>query len=186
MYFLEAERLSISALFLLAVALGTDAFSMCLGIGMAGVKRLQVLLITLTVLLFHIAMPLLGFQLGELAGGFLGRTATLVGAALLLYLGVRMIRESSGGDEPRVMLLNNWGLLLLGASVSMDALSVGFTLGTLRAQLIFTVVTFGLVAGLMTFSGLVLGRFLGQVAGERARLLGGLILIGIGVKLFFH
>ncbi|RKO65620.1 manganese efflux pump MntP [Desulfofundulus salinus] len=176
--------MSIPTLLLLAVALGTDAFSLCLGIGMTGVRRLQILLITLTVLLFHIAMPLLGFQAGELVGGFLGRAATIAGAVLLLYLGLRMIREAFSREEPRIVLLNNWGLFLLGASVSMDALSVGFTLGTLRTQLLFTVLTFGLVAGLMTFSGLVLGRYLGHIVGERARLLGGLILVGIGVKLF--
>ncbi|MGB9826349.1 MAG: manganese efflux pump, partial [Desulfofundulus sp.] len=126
---------------------------------------------------------LLGFEAGELVGGLLGRAATIAGSVLLLYLGLRMIRDAFGEGEPRIVLLNNWGLFFLGASVSMDALSVGFTLGTLRTQLLLTVLTFGLVAGLMTLAGLVLGRCLGRVVGEKARLLGGFILVGIGFKL---
>ena len=176
-----------ATVFLLAVALGTDAFSLCLGIGMVGVRHMQVWLITLTVLFFHIAMPLAGFAVGELAGTILGRAATVAGALLLLYLGVRMIYNALRGDPedaPRIMLLNTGGLFLLGASVSMDALSVGFTLGTRRTGLLLTVVLFGLVAGLMTLSGLLLGRYLGRRVGEKAQLLGGLILLGIGVKLF--
>lgn len=154
---------------------------------MTGVRRMQILIISLTVLLFHIVMPLVGFKVGELAGGLLGRAATVAGALLLFYLGIGMVRDALRKDPeepPRIMLFNNWGLFLLGASVSMDALSVGFTLGTQRVNLLLTVLVFGLVAGLMTFSGLVLGRSLGRWVGERAQLLGGLILLGIGVKLF--
>lgn len=177
--------MSVLTVVLLALALGTDAFSLCLGIGLAGVTRRQAALITATVLGFHIVMPLAGFAAGELAGGMIGRAAAVVGALLLLYLGLRMVQESLRGGEkpPRVMLLNGWGLLLLGASVSMDALSVGFTLGTMRFDLPFTVLAFGLIAGMMAGGGLLLGRCLGLWAGERAQLLGGLLLLGIGVKL---
>jgi putative Mn2+ efflux pump MntP len=82
-----------------------------------------------------------------------------------------------------VVLVNTGGLLVLAASVSMDALSVGFTLGTVKASLIMVALVCGVVAGLMTFAGLLLGRGLGRWAGEKAQLAGGLILLGIGVKL---
>lgn len=177
--------MSIAAVLLLAVALGTDSFSLCLGIGLAGVRRAQVYLISFTVLLFHIFMPLLGWYAGEYVGSLLGRWAGYIGAAVLLYLGVKMIRGGLHPPEenPRPVSLNTAGLLLLAASVSMDALSVGFTLGTQRVNLLATVLTFGIVAGLMTCLGLVLGKLLGRLAGARAQLLGGLILLGIGIKL---
>lgn len=179
--------MSIVTVLLLAVALGTDAFSMCLGIGMSGVNRRQIALISFTVLIFHIFMPLIGWYVGELAGDLIGRAASIAGALLLIYLGIKMLRDALRKDpeEPRVAVVNTWGLLLLAASVSMDALSVGFTLGTQKVNLITTVLIFGLVAGLMTFIGLVLGKALGRWAGDRAQLVGGIILVGIGVKLFF-
>lgn len=172
--------------FALAVALGTDAFSMCLGLGMAGVTLRQVLIVSLTVLAFHIMMPLLGWYAGGLAGAVVGRAAAVAGALLLVYLGFKMILSVvRGGDavDPKVVLVNTWGLLLLAASVSMDALSVGFSLGTRQVDLPLTAGVIGIVAGVMTAAGLFLGRFVGLKVGERAVLGGGMLLVAIGVRM---
>ncbi len=180
--------MSFFTLITLAVALGADAFSLCLGVGMAGVNRRQALIITITVLVFHIFMPLAGWYMGELAGALLGRAASLIGAALLIYLGSRMIWESRRkGRESGIKIykFSASGLVLLGLSVSMDALSVGFTLGAQQVNLLRTVLTIGLVAGIMTATGLACGRFMSSLVGDRAQFLGGLILVAIGIKLFF-
>ncbi len=166
--------------------MGTDAFSMCLGIGMAGVRRGQALLISATVLVFHIFMPLAGWYAGHLAGSLAGRAAGVAGALILVFLGAKMVRDAyrcDGGEGPKVVLVSTWGLLALAAGVSMDALSVGFTLGTQKVDLLLVAVTFGIVAGMMTFAGLWLGRLTGRWAGEKAQLAGGIILIGIGIKI---
>jgi putative Mn2+ efflux pump MntP len=172
-------------LVLLAVALGTDAFSMCIGIGIAGVRRRQIILISVLVLLFHILMPLAGWYAGQLAGSLAGRAAAVAGSLILIYLGAKMLWNvfRHGPGEPRVVFINTMGLFVLAASVSMDALSVGFTMGAMKVNLIMVAVTFGIVAGLMTLAGLLLGRVLNSWVGERAQLLGGLILVGIGIKL---
>lgn len=72
---------------------------------------------------------------------------------------------------------------MFAASVSLDALSVGFSLGTIKADIFLTVISIGAIAGLMTGMGLVLGRILGTWLGDKAELLGGLALFLIGVKL---
>jgi putative Mn2+ efflux pump MntP len=182
--------MSLLTLLALAAALGTDAFSLCVGVGLAGVNRRQIILISAVVLLFHIFMPLAGWFAGELAGSLIGRAAAILGSALLIYLGIRMILGSLKNGRGLEPSLNGFSfsfrsLVLLGASVSMDALSVGFTLGTQQVNLLLAAGVIGLVAGLMTACGLVFGRFLGTRVGERAQLLGGLILIGIGIKLLF-
>lgn len=173
-------------LFLLALALGTDAFSLCLGIGMTGIARRQVIMISLSVLAFHIIMPLIGWQIGEVAGKLLGEAASITGALLLLYLGVRMIWHAlrrNPAAVPRIVVLKGWGVFLISLGVSVDALAVGFNLSTQGVSLFLPVVVFGLVAGLMTLCGLLLGRWLGYRIGERAQLVGGVVLVGIGVKL---
>mgnify|MGYP000577929345 CR=1 FL=1 len=173
--------------FALAVALGTDAFSMCLGLGIAGVNRRQIVMVSLTVLVFHVVMPLVGWYAGELAGSLVGRAAGIAGALLLVYLGLKMIYSAWRGGEtvdPKVVLVNTWGLLVLAASVSMDALSVGFSLGTWQVDLPLTVAIIGMVAGAMAAAGLVLGRFVGLRAGERAVAGGGVLLLAIGVRMF--
>jgi putative Mn2+ efflux pump MntP len=145
------------------------------------------LLISITVLVFHILMPLAGWYTGELAGNLLGRAASVIGSALLVYLGFKMIWETmrNGREtEIKVFKLNTWGLVLLGASVSMDALSVGFTLGAQQVDLLRTASTIGLVAGVMTAAGLLFGRYMSKLVGERAQFWWS-YTVGIGVKCSF-
>jgi putative Mn2+ efflux pump MntP len=175
-------------LIILALALGTDAFSLCVGLGLAGVNFRQSIALSLTILFFHIFMPLAGWQIGEIVGNYLGRLASLAGALILIYLGVHLIwatRHKTNQEISTRLLNSGWGYFLLGLSVSMDALSAGFSLGTQKISLFWTVTVIGLVAGLMTLGGLVGGRYFSRLAGRRAQMCGGLVLIGVGVKLFF-
>jgi putative Mn2+ efflux pump MntP len=98
-----------------------------------------------------------------------------------------MIRHGISQEEelPHVTY-NLGGLLLVGLSVSMDALSVGFTLGTVKVNLWFVALITGIVAGVMTLSGLLLGRRVSKILGDRAQIVGGLILLLIAGKLIFR
>ncbi|AET70909.1 putative membrane protein [Desulfosporosinus orientis DSM 765] len=183
-----------------ATALGADAFSLSLAIGLAGIRRSVMARLTLVVAVFHVLMPLGGMMLGQALGSILGQFASLIGALVLLWLGGRMLysvfrptTQSFPFREAReALFLNNtggkgslegYGLYVLAASVSLDALSVGFSLGTIRTDIFMTVMIMGLIAGLMTGSGLVLGRIMGTRLGDRAELFGGLALLIIGIKL---
>lgn len=185
-----------------AVALGADAFSLSLAIGLAGIRKRMILRLSLVVAVFHVFMPLAGMMLGQAMGSILGRFASGLGALVLIVLGGRMLYkvyrpavERFSFKEARAGLfngksapatsLNGFGLYLLAASVSLDALSVGFSLGTIRTDLLLTVMIIGMTAGLMTGMGLILGRVMGTWLGDKAELLGGMALLLIGVKLFF-
>lgn len=185
-----------------AIALGADAFSLSLAIGLSGIKRRMIVHLSLVVAAFHVFMPLCGMILGQTLGTILGHYANLIGASVLIGLGGRMIykvyrpsTERFSFSEAREALfhtklannssLTGWGIYVLAASVSLDALSVGVSLGTIQADIYVTVAIMGLVAGLMTGSGLVLGRMMGTRLGVKAELLGGVALFLIGVKLFF-
>lgn len=179
--------MNILTLLALAVALGTDAFSLCVAIGLSGIRLRMIFLISSAIFLFHIMMPLLGWLAGDLLGGLLGRLAALAGAVLLIYLGVKMTLGAikKVPDQPQIIVGNHWGLLFLCFSVSIDALSVGFTLGTMQVSIILAALVFGAVAGGMSLAGLLLGKYVQSWVGDRAQLGGGLILMGIGLKLFF-
>lgn len=172
----------------LAFALSADAFSFSLGLGMAGVNKRQIILLSLTVLVFHIIMPLGGYFVGDLFGEFLGRAANMLGASVLVFLGVRMIWESYSDKEEnfsKYVLASGYGIVMMGATVSLDALSVGFTLGTRQVPLGMAAAVIGVVAGIMTYTGLGFGKKIGEWVGKRAEIFGGAILIYIGAGMFW-
>ena len=185
-----------------AIALGVDAFSLSLAIGLAGIRKSMILRLSLVVAVFHVVMPLGGMMLGQALGSILGRYASVLGALVLIWLGGRMLYkvyrptlEHFPFGQARNALFQNslsthsslsgFGIYVLAASVSLDALSVGVSLGAIRADLFITVIIIGFIAGLMTGIGLVLGRMMGTRLGDKAELLGGVALLMIGVKLFF-
>ncbi|MDR3541156.1 MAG: manganese efflux pump MntP family protein [Desulfosporosinus sp.] len=185
-----------------AIALGADAFSLSLAIGLSGIKRRLMLRLSLVVAIFHVVMPLSGMMLGEALGAILGRYASLIGALVLMGLGGRMLYkvyrpaaehfplgEARGALMPNSSSTNSslsgFGIYVFAASVSLDALSVGFSLGTIKTDIFLTVMIIGAVAGLMTGMGLILGRVLGTWLGDKAELLGGVALFLIGIKLLF-
>lgn len=186
----------------IAIALGADAFSLSLAIGLAGIRKSMIIRLSLVVAIFHVVMPLSGMMLGQALGSILGRYACGLGALVLIWLGGRIIykvyrptiERYSFGDARKAFFqnklsthssLSGFGIYVLAASVSLDALSVGFSLGTIRADLFITVMVIGVTAGLMTGIGLVLGHVIGTRLGDKAELLGGLALLLIGVKLLF-
>ena len=186
--------------FAVAVALGLDAFSIALGLGLSGVSRYYRTRFIGTVALLHVAMPLLGLYLGLAAGSFMGKWAAIAGAIVLAYIGFQMIREglqsyqtTARFSEARKKLFNNkepetslggWSsVLVLGLSVSVDALAVGFGLGTARVPVLYTVVTTGIVAGVMTGLGWLGGKYFSDLVGKRAQAAGGILLFLMAIKM---
>ena len=179
--------MTIAAVTLLAVALGMDAFSMSVGLGVTRCSRRDVLVVSGLVSVFHVFLPLGGWLLGIITGNAVGRYATLFGASVLIFIGLMGLLPGKANDSlPKVGLtMGVPGLAVLAGSVSLDALSVGFSLGTLGGSLWFTVLLFGVTAGLMTAGGFLVGRNVGYRLGDNAELAGSLILILIGIKMLF-
>lgn len=185
--------------FLVAVALGADAFSLALGLGMEKPSRRDILRTSAVVGIFHVFMPLAGLLVGGLLGAAVGRVASWIGGVILILLGLKMAydgwpwrrvvysfrtaKESLG--LPRANHAFSWGgILVLSWSVSVDAFGVGVGLGASISVLSYFVAILGIVAALMTAAGLVLGRWLGHQVGKWAELVGGLVLVVIGIKMF--
>lgn len=180
---------NIVTLLLLAGALGSDATSMAVGVGISGVSKKQISITSLAIAFFHVVMPLLGLYLGRLFGKIAGDLASWIGAGILILLGLNMLREAylntkeeKPTDNPKT--LKGWRIILLSLGVSLDAFSVGFSLGTFsQLSVPVIVVTIGIVAGLMSAAGFILGKRLGRLIGDRALSLGGFILIFLGLKI---
>lgn len=170
----------------MAVALGLDAFSVSLGMGMIRLKRRQIFNIGMTIGVFHIIMPLVGIGIGRILSEKFGSLATIVGGVVLLGLGFHIVYSSLiRGNEKRSAPTSGLGLCLFAFGVSLDSFSVGLSLGIFGARTWATIVIFGLVSALLTWTGLILGRHVEKVFGTYGEVLGGMILIGFGLKLLF-
>ncbi|WP_379157529.1 manganese efflux pump MntP family protein [Paenibacillus sp. sgz5001063] len=173
---------------IMAIALGMDAFSLGVGIGMKGIRLLHVLQLSLLIAFFHVLMPLLGLFTGSYVGHFLGQVATYAAGGLLVLLGGHMVFNSFRPVHTRQEPMNHrnfWGMLLISLSVSIDSFSVGVSLGMFVNSIMLTVLAFGACGGLMSISGLLLGRRVSHGLGDYGEALGGGILLAFGLLFIF-
>lgn len=171
---------------LMAAALGMDAFSLGIGIGLKGIRLIHVLRLSAVIAVFHILMPLAGILTGHYMSALLGHVATTAAGVLLLLLGGHMIYNSlRSGSESSIDHRSIWGTLLLGLMVSIDSFSVGVSLGMFSANMLLTVLIFGLFGGLAAILGLLLGRRVSGSLGEYGEACGGVILVVFGLMFLF-
>jgi putative Mn2+ efflux pump MntP len=173
----------IITIFIMALALGLDAFSLGIGIGMKGIRLLDIFKISMVIGLFHIIMPLMGIFMGQYVSLLLGNVATAAGGCLLILLGSHMVYSSIRGEEATSFDHRSlWGLTIFALSVSIDSFSVGVSLGMFATDILLTVLVFGLFGALLSVAGLLVGRRVNGWVGEYGEAFGGLILLAFGIK----
>lgn len=177
---------------LLGVGLAMDAFSVSAvnGLNEPDMGKKKLLGIAATFGIFQGAMPMIGwFCVHEIAEAFesFRKLTPLIALVLLLYIGGKMLIEGiRGGEEGEKPAVGFGDLMIQGVATSIDALSVGFTIAeygwvsALSSSLIICVVTF-----IISIGGVLIGRAFGTKLSSKAQILGGVILIFIGVKVFF-
>jgi manganese efflux pump family protein len=170
---------------IMAFALGMDAFSISLGMGMYRLRFKQMLNIGLIVGIFHILMPLLGMIAGRFLSEKFDTVASYIGGGLLLILGVQMIWSSLRKESESLITPVGFGLLLFALSVSLDSFSVGLTLGIYGARTLIVLICFGAGAMLLSWLGLIIGRRVQGLLGQYSEVLGGAILLFFSFRLLF-
>ncbi|WP_404330464.1 manganese efflux pump MntP family protein [Mesobacillus maritimus] len=172
-------------LILMAFALGMDAFSVGLGMGMFRLSLRQILKIGIMIGIFHVWMPLVGMIAGRFLSDQFGAIASYLGGGLLILLGIQMIRSSFKEEEESLIAPVGKGLLFFAFGVSLDSFSAGLTLGIYGAKTFLVLICFGAVATILTWAGLFLGRRVQGWLGQYSEALGGGILLAFGLKLLF-
>jgi putative Mn2+ efflux pump MntP len=167
----------------MALALGMDAFSLGIGLGIRGIRLIHIARMSLVIGIFHVVMPLMGMFMGQYVSTLLGDVAIAAGGALLVVLGLHMLYTALRGDSSVAFDHRSfWGLILFAVMVSIDSFSVGLSLGIFASDIMLTVLVFGLFGGGMSMLGLLLGRRVGLWVGEYGEALGGLILLIFGLR----
>ncbi|MCX7806487.1 MAG: manganese efflux pump MntP family protein, partial [Planctomycetota bacterium] len=139
--------------------------------------------------LFQFLMPIAGWAAGETVAARIGQWDHWIAFGLLAFIGGRMIFSSlkPGGGECACTGISDptCGITLVSLSVatSLDALAVGFSLAAIGVGVLYPAAVIGLVAAILTTAGMYLGRALGAAFGRRVGAVGGLVLVGVGIKI---
>lgn len=174
----------ISLLFL-AIALAMDAFSVSVtdGLMVKNFKITAAIKIGLFFGAFQFIMPCIGNFLTSFAAGYIESFDHWIAFLLLAFLGTRMIFEAvKGEDEIPQNPLKTSTLFLMAIATSIDALAAGVSLAAVSAPIIYSSAVIGIVAFIFSFCGMYAGRKFGDLLGNKAEILGGVILIVIGLK----
>ena len=94
-----------------------------------------------------------------------------------------MVGLRKEGDEPAIPdPSRGMTLVMLSIATSIDALAVGLSLALLEVNVFWSALLIGGVSAALSLVGLTLGNKLGQRFGKTMEVIGGVILIGIGLR----
>jgi len=179
--------MDIITVFFISVGLAMDCFAVSIACtaNLRSLKPHNYLIPGISFGLFQASMFLGGLFLGSGLSRFIQVVDHWIAFGLLLGIGLKMIFQKRKEDceEEKCMLENPSVLLVLSVATSIDALVVGFGIGVLKSSIIIPTLMIGVVTFLLTIIGRGLGKKLGSLFAKKAEILGGLILIGIGVKI---
>ena len=174
-------------LLVLAVGLSMDAFAVavCKGLSLRSLRPRHMAVVGAWFGAFQALMPAAGWLLGA---AFAHRIAAIdhwIAFVLLGLIGFNMVRESRGGEAEELdCSFSPRAMLPLAVATSIDALAVGVTFAFLQVDNIFLAVAFiGATTFVLSAAGVKVGAAFGVRFKSKAELAGGLILMGMGVKI---
>lgn len=131
-------------------------------------------------------MPLLGYLLGSMFAGVICAFDHYIALVLLGFTGAKLVFEARCSDaDGESSGLTLPVLLLQGIATSIDAFAVGISFSAFSGfRILPAVVMIAAVTMLLSIAGVRIGQRFGIWFAGKAQMLGGLLLIGIGVKIF--
>ena len=174
----------------IAVALAMDTFAVSIGLAVSlkGLSTAQSFRLAFHFGLFQVLMNVVGWAAGENIVRLIEHYDHWAAFALLAVVGGKMIHEFFEGKEGEEKKYasdptRGFSIIVLSLATSIDSLAVGLSFGALRIQILYPAAIIGIITFLISTLGCKIGPFLGRLAGKRAELAGGTVLILIGIKI---
>lgn len=177
------------SLFILAVGLSMDAFavSVCKGLALKNITPKKACIVGLWFGGFQALMPFIGYLLGSRFKQYITSVDHWIAFILLGIIGGTMIKEALSKDEDEADdSLDIKTMFLLAVATSIDALAVGVTFAFLHVDIIPAVSFIGIITFILSAIGVKVGNVFGTKYKSKAELAGGIILIGIGLKILLE
>ena len=181
--------MSIIELLLIAVSMSMDAFavSICKGLSVRKVTAKQCLAVGGWFGGFQGVMPVIGFVLTSLFASLITSISHWIAFGLLLFIGSNMIREALSKEEEEIDdSFAFMTMLTLAVATSIDALAMGVTLNLAGANIWIAAPLIAVTTGILSPIGLKVGNVFGVKYKAKAEFVGGLVLVGLGVKILLE
>ena len=188
---------------MLGVALATDAFSVTISNTFAfdDHRFSRLMRMPLFFGLFQFGMPLAGYFVGGIAAELIEKYAGIVSLVILgfiglnmLYSGYKALKEDASeedGEEAQqeaqqgAITLSYGKLVFQAVATAIDAFAVGVSFRAHSVDILVASTLFGVITAILCTIALFIGKKLGSLLGDRAEMVGGVVLILIGLKAFF-
>ncbi len=185
--------MSFIELLLIAISLAMDAFAVSIsnGLILPNVKKRDGVTFGLYFGIFQFFMPIIGYFLGSKLTKYVQQFDHWIAFILLAIIGLNMIKESFSEDEdnsPKEKeILNFKNMTMLAIATSIDALAVGVTFAFIgNMNILFACSVIGIVAFILSYFGLMIGKKIGTYFKTYAERIGGLVLLGMGIKILIQ
>jgi putative Mn2+ efflux pump MntP len=176
---------------ILAIALGlsfdTLAVSLSYGVVRNGVLFMQASRVAVVFAIFQGGLTIAGFFLGSLVSETLKSTNYWIAMGVLIFLGAKMIYEGFKSNAEETKDYNNpLVVLTVAIATSIDAFAVGISFSLFNVEIWKSGILIGIVTFLASMTAIRIGKSAGARLGNKVEILGGLILVGIGIKIFLE
>lgn len=182
--------MNVSFIIILGIALAMDAFGVCLGIGISPlVNRKTKVKYCISFSFFQFLLTFVGGVLGYYFDSYIAEIPSALGGIIIAIIGVLMIADGRKSGEDNILINENM-VIVLGISVSIDALVIGFSaFQHLGGILILSVdcMLIGLITLFMCFLAFIICKFIRKInfVAKYSNYLGGIALILFAIKMIF-
>lgn len=173
---------------LIAIGLAMDAFAVSIAKGISVDKDRTKMAVLLASLFggFQALMPAIGWLAGTGLKDIIMGIDHWIAFGLLGFIGAKMIydatKDGDGKDDGITLVM----ALTLAVATSIDALMVGVSFAFLEMTILFPILVIGVVTFVLSFLGVVFGSKMGRIFGRNVKILGGIILVVIGIRILIE
>ena len=177
-------------IFGIAIGLAMDAFAVSLvcGASVETVTARRVFRLAFHFGLFQALMPVIGWAAGRSVQYYIESWDHWIAFGLLMIVGAQILYKSLTEDNGRFTRIDptrGISLFLLSVATSADALAAGLSMAMIGVTIWHAAMIIGLTTAVLTVIGMYIGSRVGRFFRKSFEFAGGIILIGIGIKILF-
>ena len=167
--------MEIITLIIIGLSLSIDAFSLSLAYGLLNIPKKTIISTSITVVIFHFIMPILGMLLGNIITDTLDLDSKYILLTILILILIEMIKSLK--EENKEHELNIINMLIFAFLVSFDSFTLGIGIKYITSNIFFASIIFMILSSLFTFLGFILGKYLTKKATYKIKLIGIILLL---------